>query len=445
MSDNGNVYGRIEGHLHSPPSDVESKILGSLLLEPSSLDRIGGSLQDSDFSGEWASLVYRTLNTVFSVGCPHEAIPGAVVRELVKTTGRTVADVDRDIMAFMESVVVLSTIDHDVRALTEQATSRRVRIEAQRLQSFAAAGDLAAARESIRVLGDLSLGGVSAEVTTLTDAAHRHADRLERLEGDSPPRFTTGLRVFDGLINQATSGGLQGGQLGLIGGRTSSGKTTLASFVACQVAARHPEARVHIFSLELDPRVLASKAAAREIATSYVKGPVIKGSESEKARAAADRIGEGIGQRITISEEVRPDRILATAHRLARDGVNLFVLDHVHRVKVHNLANIRHEIGDFGIACRDHAKRWDVPWIMAAQLNRDSVKALTAPGLKDVAESDKLTHEADWAIAIWYPDMSDRSKCELRIVKNRTGPEVSCRVGVNWSAQSYYELGGDDG
>ena len=416
--------------------DVERQILGSLLLDPDSLERVGDTVEASDFASTWNAKVWRVVRAVIHEGGPPEAVSGAVIRNLATDSRLPRADVANDINGMMFEVVAVSLVDHHATTLKRQAQTRRILHEAAKLQKIASAGhaDGERMRESINRLADLALGVDASTVTSLSDAAAGHADRLEKLAGDNPPRFITGLSVFDSVINATTGGGLQGGQLGLIGGRTGSGKTTLAAFVAAQVADFQPSARVHIFSLELDPRVLAAKAIARAIFD-----PTREDTRSahEKARAGADAIRRDFGDRITVSEEVEPSKILATAARLGRDGVDLFVLDHIHRVRVRDFSNIRHELGDFTVAMRDHAKTWDVPWLVACQLGRDSMKKATAPGLEDVSESDKIVQEADWAVTLWYPNRDNRAECELNVCKNRTGPEHTERVRVNWAGQSF--------
>jgi len=418
------------------PSDVERQILGSLLVDPSGLDKVGGSLTAGDMASTWHAQVLNVVRAVYEQGGPPEALPGAVIRNLVTDSRLPRADVSRDISALMSDVGALTTLEHDVDTMARLAQVRRILHESRKLSGLASGADIEAIRESIKALGDLALGVESPQAVPLATAAHGHAERLRRLETHEAACYKTGLPVFDNTINKSTGGGIQGGQLGLIGGRTASGKTTLASFVALQVAARHPSARIHFFSLELDPRVLAAKAIARQISADGIQG-----TDSQKAKAAADALSRDIGKRITISEEVCPAKILAHAHRLARDGVDFFVLDHIHRVRVSDMGNIRHELGDFTIACRDHAKRWDVPWILAAQLSRESVRKATAPGLEDVAESDKIVREADWCVTIWYPDMEKRAQVELRVCKNRTGPEASHLTRVLWEAQSFTRIG----
>ena len=416
-------------------SDVqlEHAILGSVLLDPRGLDVVGDVLDPDDMVNPRSRDALEAIRRGVSEGVPDAALLDWVAREISDERSPFEA-VQVELIGWMSQVAATTTIRHDAQTLATQSRLRRMVYESRKVTTAAASRDVEAAEEAIGRLSDLSAGPRGGRVVTLSEAAQEHARALRDFEEGRRRRFRTGLPIFDRDINKARGGQIAGGQLGLIGGRTSAGKTTLCTYVALQIAHLQPDTRIRFFSLELHPRDLAAKAIAREIFRSEIQG----GVNWERAQRAADNIAAGLGRRIEISDELDPKAIIASATRAARDGVSVFVVDHIHRIRVPDPRVMRHALGDFAKRMRDHAKRFDVPWLVACQLNRESANNSRSPGLHDIAESDIVSQEADWVVNIWYPDPMNRQICELRAVKNRTGPEAAWKTEANWPAQSFY-------
>tara|TARA_Y100000310_G_scaffold269654_1_gene282982 strand:+ start:382 stop:1674 length:1293 start_codon:yes stop_codon:yes gene_type:complete len=416
-------------------SDVqlEHAILGSILIDPRGLDLVDDILDPEDMLNPRSRDALGSIRRGIDEGIAAASLLDWVARDLADS--KTPFEIlQAELLGWLLQVAATSTIRHDAHTLATQARLRRMVYESRRVTLAAAARDLETAEEAITALADLSAGPRSGQVVTLSEAAQEHATALREIYEGKRRRYRTGLQIFDQDINAARDGCISGGQLGLIGGRTSAGKTTLCTYVALQIAHLQPDTRIRIFSLELHPRDLASKAIAREIFRADIEG----GKGWERAQRAADNIAAGLGRRIEISDELEPKAIIASATRAARDGVNVFVVDHIHRIRVPDPRVMRHALGDFAKRMRDHAKRFNVPWLVACQLNRESTHNARSPGLHDIAESDIIAQEADWCVNIWYPDPMDRRVCELRAVKNRTGPEAARRTAANWTAQSFH-------
>lgn len=417
---------------------AQIRILGSLLLEPGGFDSCHDVIRASDFSLPRHRQILEALIKCISEGVPAEKLTDEVAQELVKAGGDFLATYS-ELVRLYDGVSATSTIRHDCEQLAASAQLRRLAYQAVRLQKAAESRDFDAAREILTGIHDLAVGPAGADDVTLTEAARLHAQLLADLKDKKRKLYRTGLAVFDEDIGKTLGGGIPTSTLGLIGGRTASGKTTLCVYTALQIARRHPGTRIHVFSLELHPRDIAAKAIANEAFYQNLPEGIAR---HERAAQAVEHLAKGIGDRITISEEVAPSAILAKAHRRAREGVDVFVLDHVHRIKAPSDPKLlRHILGEFAKGIRDHAKRFDVPWLVASQLNRDSVKAgrgrAVKPGLGDLSESDKIGQEADYCVNLWYPNPEDRVRCSVDVVKNRTGPETSRPMIAHWKRQGF--------
>ena len=143
--------------------------------------------------------------------------------------------------------------------------------------------------------------------------------------------------------------------------------------------------------------------------------------------------------RITISEERTPAQIFARARKMRAEGSTLFVLDHLHRIKLQDPrgSTARFEYGEFLRDITDAAKDDSALWLVAGQLSRDHVKNKREPIMSDLCESAQLEQHSDFIVGIHYPDPANRKSVELRCLKNRWGhPAASQRLSVDWEHQT---------
>ena len=415
-------------------------LLGILISEPDQWDTVAELLTDDLFDCSHLSAVcWRAVRQARATQTPSDGMVHEVSRLMQKESTSPISKKSPgEVRAMVEGWTfkgVPSLVRFHTDKLIEASKHRRWHRLSKELERASFQRDLTRCVAIVKMMEDITDGPQVSRVVTLAEAAQQHAHQLREVYEGKKARFYTGIPIFDKTINKASGGGLMGGQLGIVGGRTSSGKTTLAVFTCLEVAQRQPSAHPHIFSLELHPRDLAAKAISRE---KKIKGIAESRLRWESSQRAADSLATGLGQRITIREAVESAAVLGAASRRARAGANLFVLDHLHRIKVTDPNLLRHELGNFAKGIRDHAKRYDVPWLVAAQLKRESLTSRHGPSLGDISESDIVGQEADWVVNIWYPEVKDRTRCKLKAVKNRTGPEESRMMGVDWNAQSFF-------
>ena len=132
-------------------------------------------------------------------------------------------------------------------------------------------------------------------------------------------------------------------------------------------------------------------------------------------------------------------QIFSRARKMARQGTTLFVLDHLHRIKLSDPrgGSARFEYGEFCRDITDAAKDEGALWLMAAQLNRESVKQNRPPMLSDLCESSMIEQHSDFVVGIHYPQPMNRNSVQLMVLKNRWGSaNASQTVSMDWKGQS---------
>ena len=262
-------------------------------------------------------------------------------------------------------------------------------------------------------------------------------DRLERGEGDAPPT-PLGLRQLDRLLK----GGPKPGQLIVVAGRPGEGKTTLA-LVAARHAAQTLGRRVLFVSLEMEARELRCKLA------SMVCGFDVTAADTMQQKAARQQAFAAASEwNITIND--RDSQNMETIAQWCKDAdeagrCGLVIVDNMQEI-VHNPRNPQHiEIGQCARACKQLAKRLEVPVILLAQASRDiESRGDDATYRKsDVADSKGIEAAADVVLFTWRPRPGDtrfpNGYRELQVVKNRSGEEGVVRVDFDGAAASVTE------
>ena len=250
---------------------------------------------------------------------------------------------------------------------------------------------------------------------------------MERIERYGKSESST-LGISTGLldVDQYTQG-FKAGEMTIIAGRTSQGKTTLAlNFVV--EAAIERKIPTLLFSLEVMP-VAAIEALA------VMRGK-ISSSDMRRGRLSQDDMGQ---LNVAISELSEDRIVLAQTPRLnprdmrtrtirskERFGTSLVVIDYVQRMYGGGkFENRQREVAWISGQIKELALELEIPIIAICQLNRAPTQRTDgAPRISDIRESGVLEQDADVVLLInrpGFPDGDDKNETFLTIAKNRNG------------------------
>ncbi|MCZ6561151.1 MAG: replicative DNA helicase, partial [Gammaproteobacteria bacterium] len=249
-------------------------------------------------------------------------------------------------------------------------------------------------------------------------------DELSHTEGDITG-VATGFQKLDSL-----TAGLHGGELIIIAGRPSMGKTTLAMNIAenAAIAGKIPTA---IFSMEMSSEQLAFRMI----------GSIGRVNQNNlRTGRVSDEDGTRINSAVAIMSEapiliddtpaLSPIEIRARARRLKREhGLGLIVLDYLQLMGISGTRENRAtEISEISRSLKALAKELNVPIVALSQLNR-SVEQRTdkRPVMSDLRESGAIEQDADVIAFIYREEVYDadtprKGQADIIIAKQRNGP-----------------------
>jgi replicative DNA helicase len=409
--------------------DAEEGVLGGVLVDNTAIDRVVEILIPDDFYREAHRKVMRafldlsqrseaidliTVTDVLKGRNELEEVGGATflaeLSERVPTAAnvaqyaRIVKDkaILRALITTMNSIAVRSyQSPGDVEAFLDEAEQRVYEIAERKTRpSFFRVGEIVV--ESMKAVGQL----------------------YEKRE------LVTGVPTGFVDLDRKTAG-LQPGDLVIVAGRPSMGKTAFALNIA-QYAAQEANRAVAVFSLEMGKEQLVFRMLCSEahVDQSKVRAGFAAERDYPKLAIAADRLSEA-----PIFIDDTPSlgvlELRAKARRLSRQSdvdLGLIIVDYLQLMRGPPTDSREQEISAISRSLKALAKELQVPVMALSQLNRQvEQRADKRPVMADLRESGAIEQDAD-VIMFLYRDWvynqkgADEREAELIIGKQRNGP-----------------------
>ena len=361
----------------APPHSIEAEqaVLGGLLLDPVAWDNVADVVTEDDFYRPDHRLIFAAIGTLAGDAKPCDVVTVSQhlerIAKLEAAGGLAyLSSVARDtptaanVRAYAEIVRERSLLRQLIRAGTDIASSvfnndgetARALVDRAEQRVFEIAEGSFRKREGaipVRLL----LPGVIDQI----DEWHNNPDKLRGLP--------TGFTDFDKL-----TGGLRPGDLVIVAGRPSMGKTTLAVNMA-EYAAVHPgtKASVAIFSMEMPAEQVITRmlSSIGGVPLNSLRSGRISDDDWVRITGATSQLSEA---KIFVDETpaLNPTELRARARRVKREhGLDLVVVDYLQLMQVPGTQENRAtEIAEISRGLKVLAKELQVPVIALSQLNR---------------------------------------------------------------------------
>ncbi|MBW1770413.1 MAG: replicative DNA helicase, partial [Deltaproteobacteria bacterium] len=243
--------------------------------------------------------------------------------------------------------------------------------------------------------------------------------------------LVTGVPTGYHELDQLTSG-FQPGDLVIIAGRPSMGKTALALNITQNATAATgiPSA---IFSLEMSKEQLSLRLLSSEarVDSSKMRGGFLKESDLARINRAAGSLYD-LPVFIDDSAAISALEIRAKARRMKMEkGLGFVIIDYLQLMRGRASAERRElEISEISRSLKALAKELHIPVVALSQLNRKvEDRSNKRPVLSDLRESGAIEQDADVIMFIYRdevyntePDNPNRGTAEVHLAKQRNGP-----------------------
>ena len=238
------------------------------------------------------------------------------------------------------------------------------------------------------------------------------------------------IGVPSGIIDlDKLTAGFQNGDLIILAGRPSMGKTALALTIARNAAIENKSATA-IFSLEMSSDQLGQRLLTSEARVDNAL--VRRGSPNIKWKNINIASGK-LAQAPLYIDDTPALSILdlrSRARRLKRErNIELLIVDYLQLMQGPKSENRQNEISQITQSLKALAKELDIPVIALSQLSR-AVEQRTKkePMLSDLRESGAIEQDADVVIFLYRPAVYDKEDQDLKglayliVAKQRNGP-----------------------
>lgn len=443
-----------------PPHDLEAEdaTIGSLLIDGSAINNI--SLMPEDFYAEQDRWIYRACQSLTEREVSINQI--TVAQELAKD-GKLEAVGGAAYLSHLISICPTSLdIVYYAEIVRRLAISRRLILAADGIAGigYSANPDVSQALDRAdEFLLDVRKHGVPSPVVTPRDRAELLSGRYARLyEAKQGMALKTGLYDLDNWLG----GGLYNGDLTIIASRPSVGKTSLLQFIAnCLSQTKN----VLFCSGEMSVESISDRDVAGLIGEPI--GAIRLGGYPDELYSKI--VGQALGEISELKVYYYEDTPLTTAKVLQagmamklRFGLGAVMVDYLGMLDDEYGRNAYERISYISRKLKQVARKLDVPFIIAHQLNRAlEQRQDRRPQLFDLRESGRLEEDADVVLFLYredyyytkdewvreFPGGNDHYQfypegiVEILIAKQRQGPANRIvKVLYNTKHQTYANL-----
>ena len=420
----------IDSNLNLQPQSIEAElaVLGAMLSSKDAISKALQWLRSHHFYKESHSKIFLVMSDLFDKGEPIDTI--SVINKLKKNKQIDKFGGAYFITGLVESVPTAANVESYAKIVLEKFMLREL-IRASHELSKDAYNDrqdvgeiLDAAEQTIFSITQDRLRGGFMPIEGILHDTFKNLDRIA-----SNPGSVTG--VASGLIDlDEITSGFQKGDLVIIAGRPSMGKTALALSVM-RNAAIDFKVPVGMFSLEMANHQLAQRLLCAEgrVDSHLVRTGKLPKNQWKNLSLAVGSLAEAEiylddTPAITVLE------LRAKARRLkAEKNLGLIIIDYLQLMQgPRNIESRQQEISNISRSLKSLAKELDVPVIALSQLSRAvEQRSDHRPQLSDLRESGAIEQDADGVIFLYRSwvysrEEEDKGKAQAIVAKQRNGP-----------------------
>lgn len=406
--------------------DAEWAVLGSLLIDSGIQQPLFAKVRPEDFMSSDNRMIFLAARDLFRAGEPVDAV---TVRSKV---GQAYTNYLRQLLDMTPTSAnweVYAEIMH------QQAAHARLRDLASRLLDQPTLDDC---RALVADMGQTLAAGPEVDAWTMHQMV---SDFFTSQDPDAPaPEYISyGLDVLD------QRNYTEPGDVVIIGGYPSDGKTALALSMAYHMSAHH---KVGFFSLETDKRKIRDRlmSAVGQISLGDIKRRRLTDPDWVSLAAKSPEMSK---RDLTVIQAagMTASAIQGVAQAY---GFEVIVIDYIQLVtpETDRRAPRSEQIADVSRSFHTFAQRTSTLVVELAQLSRPDKKVWQPPTMQDLKESGQLEQDADIILLLYRPDPNDENLDQdehriLKIGKYKEGRRGTWPLAFDGDRQTFSVVGPD--
>ena len=398
---------------------AEKNVIGSLLMAPESMKTIYGMLEPDMFSNELLSSVYVEFLKGYTNGYPVNLV---ILDEKMQRSG-------------IPKEIILQTLKDCIAETVSSLELKRYAeniIRSYRVRKF---NQIIQTTQPVSDTIDIQIGQVIHQLEALLEQKAASAKTLSVIAKENKHRYFQnnedsklylGFPRLDELL-----GGLEGGDMIVIGARPGTGKSAFVTQITRNLAARGK--RIGFFNLEMQEKQMYERFVAVQSGiglTRLRRASCFLGDEEERFKKANEVLEKQ--ETIVISTGSRHMSEIRSESR--HMGYDVIIIDYLQLVQPDKSysGNRYAEVGAISRAVKNLAMEFNIPVIALSQLNRISeMRRNREPTMSELREAGDIEQDASIIMLLWNLFQKDPSKKAIKVEKQRQGK--TGKVGLNFN------------
>lgn len=408
--------------------DAEIAVLGSMLIDPDVVRPALNAVDARDFSADEYRRIFQTIQNLEFAGTPVD----------LRTVRGKLGPEYTEILLQLREVTPTSANWKEYAALMrEQSTLRKLSALGQRLQEAAMFRSLDECRPVIAEIASLAGDSAAAKIESW-NMEELINDFMDRMNPDAPKidYIRYGIPEIDaGTFTEP-------GDVIMIGGDPSSGKTAFALVTAYHMAAQYS---VGFFSLETDRRKLTDRMATRNMEVSFnaiKRRALSEGDWNNIAKFAPEFAKRKMRVFRSSGMTVRQLTAICAAYQLDAAFIDYVQLLQPER----RTGNATQDMSEISMSLHTFAQSTGTLIVELAQLARrdKDAKSWRPPDMSDIRQTGQFEMDADTIFLLYPPRPGEYANPEniriLKIAKNKEGRLISVPLYFDGDHQNFTVL-----
>jgi len=416
---------------------AEAAVLGSMLIDPECIGDVVEHLTAEAFYRIEHRYIYDALISLYekNKGIGIDAV--LLREELIKCNQLEEVGVEY-IVKILESVPSSANVGYYTGIVKDKMLLRELISTAGEIldSAYSQTGEMAEVLDQAEQrMFSITDKNISGSASALKDLVARSFELIEKRQGIHVTGLPTGFYELD-----EWTCGLQNGEMIIVAGRPSMGKTSLALNIAEHIGLME-KTPVAIFSLEMGKQQLAERflCSISEIDSQKVRRGLLSDADYKKLANACAELSE-TPIYIDDTSTLTPLELRAKARRLkSKHDISCILVDYLQLMHLGSgrVESRQQEITTISRYLKALARELSVPVIVMSQLNRSPEgREGHRPRMSDLRESGSIEQDADVVMLLHSEDYYKRNEenyepnntAELIIAKQRNGPTGTVKL-----------------
>ena len=389
---------------------AEQSVIGSLLMNQECIADVYSTLEPQMFTDELFGKVYHEYQKAYD---NHYDLSFSDIEQKLRSDSFPSEIIVEQLKTCLSSTITSVFIKRDADVIVNDYKAYRldkflntIKVSPTNLKE-----QIMALQEELEVLQDKRQD----KSKTLAEIAKENKGNYFKEKEVNP--LNIGFDKLDDML-----GGLEGGDLIVIGARPAVGKSALVTQIASNLSKQGK--RIGFYNLEMQNKQVYERFIVSEsgIGLTRLRRAInFLGDEKERFDKANETLEKSDNIVITSSGSKTVNDIRSESKHMDYD---IIIIDYMQLIKPETTyrGNRAAEVGEISRSLKSLAMELNIPIIALSQLNRASEGRDTKePAMSELREAGNIEQDASVIILLWNLDQDDRSKKGCKIEKNRQG------------------------